>query len=453
MFDKKVMVAGCGKSGICATELLVRNGVSVVLFDENEKLDRQELMAKLNLEDKSGVEIILGALDENIISECEIMVISPGIPVDAPFVNKVRKAGLSVWSEIELAYFFEKGTVCAITGTNGKTTTTTLVGEILKAYNENTFVVGNIGTPYTSIADRTKDNSVTVAEISSFQLETIIKFKPHVSAILNITPDHLNRHYTFENYAKCKLDITKNQTGDDFAVINMDDPETAKLAEVIGARVIKFSRIKELDEGVYINNGDIVVKNAKKTERVLALRDIKLLGTHNTENVLAAVAVAYYMGVPVDIIENVCTHFMGVEHRIEYVETINGVKYYNDSKGTNPDAAIKAIKAMTTPTLLIGGGYDKKSAYDEWILNFDGKVKYLVLLGQTAHDIESCAKKHGFSNTVIVDSLEEAVKFCHSHAEDGDAVLLSPACASWGMFDNYEQRGRLFKEYVRGLKE
>lgn len=453
MFDKKVIVAGTGKSGICATELLVRNGAKVLLFDENTKNRTEEILDRLNCVDKSGIEIILGELSDEAVSECEFMVISPGIPVDAPFVLRVKALGLPVWSEIELAYFFEKGTVCAITGTNGKTTTTTLVGEILKAYNSRTFVVGNIGTPYTSIADETGEDTLTVAEISSFQLETIIKFKPHVSAILNITPDHLNRHYTFENYAKCKLDITKNQTEEDYAVINMDDPETAKLAECIPSRVIKFSRMKELEEGVYIKDGNIVVSDGKEMNSVLALKDIKLLGTHNTENVLAAVAMTYYMGVPVNIIEKVCTEFMGVEHRIEYVDTINGVAYYNDSKGTNPDAAIKAIQAMTAPTLLIGGGYDKESSYDEWIESFDGKVRYLVLLGQTAEKIELCAKKHGFENTVIVKGLEEAVKFCHEHAASGDAVLLSPACASWGMFENYEQRGDMFKAYVRALKE
>lgn len=453
MFDKKVIVAGTGKSGICATELLVRNGAKVLLFDENTNNRPEEILNRINCTDKSGVEIVLGKLDEKAVSECEFMVISPGIPVDAPFVLKVKDLGLSVWSEIELAYFFEKGTVCAITGTNGKTTTTTLVGEILKAYNERTFVVGNIGTPYTSIADKTGESTLTVAEISSFQLETIIKFRPHVSAILNITPDHLNRHYTFENYAQCKLDITKNQTKEDYAVINMDDPETAKLADCIPARVIKFSRMKTLDEGVYVKDGNIVVSDGKEIKKVLALKDIKLLGTHNTENVLAAAAMTYYMGVPVHIIEKVCTEFMGVEHRIEYVDTINNVAYYNDSKGTNPDAAIKAIQAMTTPTLLIGGGYDKESSYDEWIESFEGKVKYLVLLGQTAEKIEACAKKHGFENTVIVKDLEEAVNFCHKHAKSGDTVLLSPACASWGMFENYEQRGDMFKNYVRALKE
>ena len=381
------------------------------------------------------------------------MVISPGIPVDKPFVEKVKAAGIPVWSEIELAYHYEKGQVVAITGTNGKTTTTTLVGEIMKAYNASTYVVGNIGTPYTELADSTKDDSVTVAEISSFQLETIIDFAPHVSAILNITPDHLNRHYTFENYANCKLDITKNQSEDDFAILNYDDPETVKLADRIEAKVIYFSRINRLAEGVYVDRDDVLINYNNKITKVLSLKDIKLLGTHNVENILAAVAMTYFMGVPVDVIEKTCVEFQGVEHRIEYVRTVNGVAYYNDSKGTNPDAAVKGIKAMTTTTFLIGGGYDKGVGFDEWIEAFTAKVKYLVLIGDTAEKIALCAKQHGFYSIVFMDTLEEAVGFCHDNAKPGDAVLLSPACASWDMFESYEQRGNLFKEYVRSLEE
>lgn len=454
MFSKKVLVAGAGKSGIYAAALLSRNNISVILFDENEKLDKEEVKAKLGeLKYDKEIEIHIGALNEDIINSISAMVISPGIPTDALFVLRIKDAGIPVISEIELACLYDKGSICAITGTNGKTTTTTLVGEIMKAYNENTYVVGNIGYPYTGIADATSADSVTVAEISSFQLETIQTFGPHVSAVLNITPDHLDRHYTFENYAKCKMDITKNQDENDYVILNYDDIETRKRADGIKARVIFFSRMEELASGVYVKDGDIVITENNKTKRVLSLSDIKLLGTHNTENVLAAVAIAYYMGVPIEIIESVCTNFMGVEHRIEYVRTVNGVTYYNDSKGTNPDAAIKAIKAMTTTTFLIGGGYDKHSTYDEWIESFDAKVKYLLLIGQTAKDIESCAKKHGFNSVVIMENLKEVVDFCYENAKPGDAVLLSPACASWGMFKNYEERGDIFKQYVRELEE
>lgn len=456
MFDKKVLVAGAGKSGICATEQLLRNGEHVILFDENPKntLTEASILEKFDFE-MGGLpekpEICLGELPEAVLSEVSCMVISPGIPVDAAFALRVKAAGIPVWSEIELAYQYERGVVAAITGTNGKTTTTTLVGEILKAYNEKTFVVGNIGIPYTSLSDRSTEDSVTVAEISSFQLETIVSFRPHVSAILNITPDHLNRHYTFENYADCKLAVTKNQTKEDYAVLNYDDPETVKLAERIPATVIFFSHNVLLETGVIVKDGAVVIREGGEEKYVMPLSEFRLLGEHNVENLLAAVAVSYYMGVDIATIRKVCGSFAGVAHRIEYVRTINDVKYYNDSKGTNPDAAIKAISSMTGPTFLIGGGYDKKSSYDEWIEAFDGKVKCLLLIGQTAEDIANCARKHGFDKIVMMPDLQSVVAYCHEHAEPGDSVLLSPACASWGMFDNYEQRGDMFKEYVNAL--
>lgn len=453
MFDKKVLVAGTGKSGVCASELLLRNGNRVILFDENTKLTEDTVRAKINSGNTDNLEVKLGEITEDIIEECSMMVISPGIRTDAPFVNRCKAAGLPIWSEIELAYHYEKGKVAAITGTNGKTTTTTLVGEIMKACNPDTNVVGNIGIPYTSLADKTTEKSVSVAEISSFQLETIITFKPKVSAILNVTPDHLDRHYTFENYANCKADITKNQDENDVAILNMDDPETVKLASRIGTKIVYFSRKVKLEEGIYVEDGNIVITDKGKTRVVMAVSDMKLLGDHNLENYLAAIGISYYMGAPVDTIAEVCKAFKGVAHRIEYVRTVRGVSYYNDSKGTNPDAAIKGIKAMTTSTFLIGGGYDKHSTYDEWIDAFDGKVKSLVLIGQTAEKIAACAREHGFNNIVMSESLQEAVDYCYKNANAGDAVLLSPACASWGMFDNYEQRGDLFKEYVNKLEE
>lgn len=449
--SKKYLVAGAGKSGLCATALLARNHENVILFDENETINKDELLERIECEDKTNVQVYIGKLTDEMLSDIDAMVISPGIPTDAPFALQVKEKGIPVLSEIELAYLYEKGTVVAITGTNGKTTTTTLVGEIMKAHNDKTFVVGNIGIPYTSLCDKTSADSVTVAEISSFQLETIHTFKPHVSAILNITPDHLNRHYTFENYANCKLDITKNQELTDYAIFNYDDPDTRSRANMSNVKKIFFSRIEILEEGVFVVDGNIVVREAEKETVVLAVEDIKLLGVHNLENVLAAVAMTYYMGVPVETIKKVCCEFMGVEHRIEYVKTVDGVAYYNDSKGTNPDAAIKAVLAMTKKTYLIGGGYDKKSTYDEWILSFGDKVKCLVLIGETADAIEACARSHGFTNVVRATDLEEAVKYCHANAKEGEAVLLSPACASWDMFKSYEQRGNLFKEYVRKL--
>ena len=454
--DKKVLVAGAGKSGVAASKLLARNGKKVILYDENMKgeLKRETVLAKFDdVPFRENIDTILGTITDDEIKSCEYMVISPGIPTDNGFAKRVKSLGIRVLSEIELAFMYEKGTVLAITGTNGKTTTTTLVGEIMKAYNDETFVVGNIGIPYTDLADKTTENSVTVAEISSFQLETVETFKPHISACLNITPDHLDRHHTFENYADCKMAIAKKQTKEDYIVLNYDDPETLKRAELDNVNVIFFSRLTHLNEGVYVDCDDVVIKKDNIISKILSLKDINLLGTHNVENVLAAVAITYYAGVPVETIRKVCTEFKGVAHRIEYVRTVNGVKYYNDSKGTNPDAAIKGIKAMTTTTFLTGGGYDKGVPFDDWIDAFDNKVKYLVLIGQTAKTIATCAKNHGFNSIVFMDSLEEAIDFCYKNARPSDAVLLSPACASWGMFDNYEQRGDLFRDYVMKLED
>ncbi len=447
------IVAGTGKSGISATKLLVNHGVKVYLFDENKDRDIEAIKEKTG--DSELVKIELGELGEDALSSSQLMVISPGIPVDAPFTDVVRNAGIPIWSEIELAYHYGKGKIAAITGTNGKTTTTALVGEIVKAHNAKTIVVGNIGIPYTELCDTTDDDSDTVAEISSFQLETVIDFHPNVSAILNLTPDHLNRHYTFENYGNVKFSITKNQTMDDVTVLNYDDEHTRAMGEKAKdhCHVVYFSRLEKPAGGVYVEDGDIILEDGDKKINVLAIKDLKLMGAHNVENVLAAVGISYYMGVPVDVIRDVATSFKAVAHRIEYVDTIDGVAYYNDSKGTNPDAAIKGIQAMVAPTFLIGGGYDKGSEYDEWIEAFDGKVKWLVLIGQTAQKIADCAKRHGFNSIIFEENLQDAVAYCHENAVDGDAVLLSPACASWGQFDNYEQRGDMFKEYVRSYKE
>lgn len=447
---KNVVVAGMGKSGIGAAKLLLEVGAYVILYDQKVDTDLDKVRGQFD--SLEGLSFILGELKESLLDNVVGMVLSPGISAKAPFVDLFRNKNIPVWSEVELAFRISKGSLCAITGTNGKTTTTALTGEIMKAWNESTFVVGNIGTPYTTTALSTNEGSITVAEISSFQLETIIDFNPKVSAILNVTPDHLDRHGTFEEYAQTKLSITKNQSEDQVCVLNYDDKITRKFAKKISAKPVFFSRLTNLEEGVCIKEDAIVLRTKEKEEEICKIKELKLLGGHNIENVMAAVAISYYMGVSVSCIHKVITEFMGVEHRIEYVDTINGVAYYNDSKGTNPDAAIKGIQAMERPTILIGGGYDKGVAFDDWIEAFDGKVRYLLLLGVTAKQIETTANQHGFTQCIHVESLEEAVKKASELARDGDAVLLSPACASWGMFDNYEQRGQMFKEYVGNLK-
>lgn len=449
MEGKRYLVAGSGISGIGAAKLLYRTGNQVTIYDGNEKLKKEDIQAKL---ETCEIDILLGELTDEDIRKTDIMIISPGIPIDAPFVQRVREMGITVWGEIELAYRLGRGKVIGITGTNGKTTTTALTGEIMKNYFDSTFVVGNIGIPYTNIAADTKEESVIVAEISSFQLESIEEFHPVITAVLNITPDHLNRHYTMENYTDVKMSITKNQNPDEICVLNYEDEILRKEAGKIKNKVVFFSSKTSLDEGVCLKGEDIVYR-AKGTETfVCHSHAMKLVGIHNIENVMAAVAISMHMGVPVDIIRETIREFNAVEHRIEYVTTKKDVIYYNDSKGTNTDASIKAIEAMSRPTVLIAGGYDKGSEYDEWFDAFGGKIKKLVLLGATKNKIAKTADRHGYKDYVFAENLEEAVRRSAEAAASGDVVLLSPACASWDMFQSYEERGRLFKEYVNALE-
>jgi len=449
---KNVLVVGSGISGIGAVSLLDKMGAMPILFDENEKMTAEMLKEKL----PEGVEAkcVAVTLPQEIKEVVDALVLSPGVPTDTPFVNSFREKNIPILGEIELGYMQEKGRVIAITGTNGKTTTTTLVGDIMKAHFEEVFVVGNIGNPYTLEAHKTTEKSVTVGEISSFQLETVHTFKPAVSAILNVTPDHLNRHHTMEAYVKAKEAVALNQTREETCVLNYENEYTRDFGDRCPAQVKWFSSQRELEEGYFLR-GEMICRAEKGTvtELLNIYNDMNLVGICNVENVMAAIAIAESMSVPMETVLKVIKEFRAVEHRIEYVATKNGVKYYNDSKGTNPDAAIQGIKAMNCPTVLIGGGYDKQSEYDEWIEAFDGKVKCLVLIGQTREKIAECARKHGFENIVMADTFEEAFEVCVKSAEPGEAVLLSPACASWGMFPNYEVRGKIFKEMVNNLKE
>ncbi len=446
--NKKVMVVGTGISGIGAVSLLNKAGADVILYDGNEKLDIKEVEKKLG---ENKAQIIIGKLDDNITDIVDLLVISPGVPIDSDIVLKFKHENVPVWGEIELAYSFDKGKVIAITGTNGKTTTTALVGEIVKEYENETFVVGNIGNPYTKEVLKTSEKSYTVAEISSFQLETVHKFHPIVSAILNITPDHLNRHHTMECYAQTKEMISYNQNRKDVCVLNYDDEILREFGKKCSANVVWFGRINRPEVGAFLDGDIIKYTDGENVEDMLNVNDMNLIGTHNYENVMAAICIAKAAGVPDDIIIRVVKQFKAVEHRIEFVASKNDVLYYNDSKGTNPEAAVKAIEAMSRPTILIGGGYDKGSEFDLYVKAFKGRVKKLVLIGQTSDKIAQTAIKYGFTDIIKADSLKEVVDICAREAQPGDAVLLSPACASWGMFDNYEQRGRMFKEYVNAL--
>lgn len=443
---KKVLVFGSGISGIGAVKLLEDHGAEVVLYDGNESLDQASLREQLG----EKTTIVLGEFPEHLLEELELVVLSPGVPTDLPVILAMKEHGIQVIGEVELAYAFGKGDVLAITGTNGKTTTTSLLGEIMKCHQEEVFVVGNIGNPYTVAASQMTERSVAVAEMSSFQLESIETFRPKVSAILNFTPDHLNRHHTMEAYVEAKKQIAKNQTAEDYCVLNYEDERTKAFGEEVKAQVLYFSSAHKLERGIYLDDGRMIYKNPEEVI-VCHVDELQILGIHNYENVMAAVAMAAVYGVPMDTIRKAILAFKGVEHRIEYVTEKDGVVYYNDSKGTNPDAAIKGIQAMNRKTVLIGGGYDKNSEYTEWIQAFDGKVKQLILIGATREKIAQDAEKCGFHDYVFADTFEEAVLLAAKTAKSGEAVLLSPACASWGMFPNYEVRGEKFKEIVNSL--
>lgn len=448
---KCVLVAGCGISGMASASLLYKVGAKVILFDTNVNVRKEDVFQKL--EEGVRAELVLGKIDAKLADGLDLVVLSPGIAVDADFVEELRQKNIPIWGEIELAYQFAKGGLAAITGTNGKTTTTALTGQIMRDYFRSVFVVGNIGNAYTKEALYTEEDSVTVAEISSFQLETIQDFHPHVAAILNITPDHLNRHHTMDAYVAVKESIVKNQTKEDFCVLNYEDPYTEAFLEHVPGKVILFSSGKKPENGFYLDGDRICKVTDGRETMLLNTAETKLLGTHNMENIMAAIAICEAFGVPMESILDSVRAFRAVEHRIEYVATKKGVDYYNDSKGTNPDAAIKGIQAMKKPTILIGGGYDKESTYDEWIESFDGKVKLFVLIGQTKEKIAECARAHGMDRIVFAESFEEAMDICIRNSTPGDAVLLSPACASWGMFPNYEVRGQRFKEIVHAIKE
>ena len=449
--SRRVFVAGTGKSGISAAKMILRMGGEVVLYNSNAETDTAAVLQHFEAGD--AVEFIRGPLYPSQTRGVTLAVISPGIPLTADFVRVLDAQKIPIIGELELAYQASKGKLAAITGTNGKTTTTALVGAILKKQYEDVHIVGNIGNPFAAEALDTKEESASVVEVSSFMLETIADFHPNVAAILNITPDHLDRHGSMENYIRCKEAITMNQTEDDYLILNFDDEELRRFgqSEDVKAKVIWFSSRHQPSEGLYLEDDAIFLRENGTTTQVVDVHELQLLGRHNYENIMAGIAVGLKMGVPLLKVIEAIKAFQAVEHRIEFVRERCGVKYYNDSKGTNPDAAIQALNAMPGPTILIAGGYDKHSEYDDWVKLFPGKVKYLVLLGQTRDKISACCRKYGFTEIMYAEDMDEAVKAAASYADVGDYVLLSPACASWGMFDNYEQRGRIFKDCVRAL--
>lgn len=440
-----------GISGKGVARLLKSHDNTLILYDANEALDPDALKNELSLDPE--VQVLTGALKREDLTGVDVLALSPGVSVFAPDIQMAKEAGITVLGELEIASEIAKGRLAAITGTNGKTTTTALTGEIMKAAFPEVFVVGNIGKSFASVANETTERSVTVAEVSSFQLESIAEFHPEVSAVLNLTPDHLDRHGSFENYAAVKMEIARNQSADEVCVINYDDAYLRELSEKITPKKLYFSRKTELEEGIFLKGDMICYRDSNGLSEIIRKDDMQLLGDHNVENVMAACGVSLAMGVSIPVIRDVVRRFEAVEHRIEFVCEKRGVAYYNDSKGTNTDAAAKAVGAMTRPTILIAGGYDKNADYTEWIKGFDGNVRTMLLIGATAPKIKETAEQCGFTQNIMCETLENAVKKAAEIAEKGDAVLLSPACASWDQFPNYETRGTMFKEMVWAISE
>lgn len=447
--NKNVLVVGLGKSGIAAVEAMVAVEAKVSVQDSKNEADIDaSLLAYLK---ESGVTCYFGTTPGDMAT-FDTLILSPGVPTDLPFVQQAQDAGAEILGELEIAYRLGHGNYVAITGTNGKTTTTSLVGEIFEKAGKTTYVVGNIGVAVISKAMTAEEDAWLVTETSSFQLETTHDFKPVVSAILNLTPDHLNRHKTMENYGLAKAKIFGNQDESQYLVINYDDKACYDLAKDCKAKVVPFSRLEELEFGAFVKDGYIVIKNEQgQLIRFCKEDELVIPGSHNLENALAAAAIAYFAGLEPEKITKALREFQGVEHRIEYCGQVDGVRFVNDSKGTNPDASIKAVEAMNGGIILIAGGYDKGSSFDELIEAFNGKVKHMVLLGKTAPAIKETAEKHGFTNCIIVKDMEECVNEGFKLAEAGDTVLLSPACASWDMYTSFEKRGEHFKECARKL--
>ncbi|MBR6529503.1 MAG: UDP-N-acetylmuramoyl-L-alanine--D-glutamate ligase [Firmicutes bacterium] len=449
MADRKVLVVGLGKSGIAATEAMIKLGAKVAVQDSKKEEETDVKVLEFLKENK--VELYLGKLPEDF-SDFDMLILSPGVNPELEFVQRAEAQGAEIVGELEIAYRLAKGTFVALTGTNGKTTTTTLVGEIFKKSGRKTNVVGNIGVAVVSKALETTDEDWLITETSSFQLQTVKEFKPVVSAILNITPDHLNRHHTMEEYGQAKANIFANQTADDYAVVNGDDEFCVRLAKQGNAKVVMFSSTRELEKGAFLKDGKLVL--VTEDGEVLHLCDkaeLKILGKHNVENALAAAAICYYAGIEIAVISEALKEFAGVEHRIEFCGEVNGAKYYNDSKGTNVDAAVTALRALEKNVILIAGGDGKSQDFVPFIENFNGSVKHMVLLGRDAKLIAEACDKCGFKEYSFGKDMDECVEICHKLAVEGDNVLLSPACASWDMYKNFEQRGDHFKGIVKAL--
>lgn len=450
---KKIAVIGMARTGLAVAEVMAELGASVVLYDKksaSELTDALEAANRLGVEARPGTDVV-------DLTGIDLVVASPGVPARMKVFSDARARGIEAISEIELAYRLSKAPIIAITGTNGKTTTTVLVGRIMEADGRETFIAGNvcagdIRMPLVMAAHRAKADSVIVAEISTFQLEWIAGFKPKVSMLLNVTADHLDRHASVEEYAQLKARIFENQTAEDFSVINADNPFTASLAPKLSGCVMKFSRANEVAEGGFVRGENLIIRHNGKDTVICKRSDITLRGEHNIENVLAAGCAAIAFGVKPESIVKAVREFTPVEHRLEPVAVVDGVEYINNSMCTNVDAAVRSVEAIDEPQIVISGGKDKGSDYTALGEAYMRKAKHVILIGADKSLIRKATEKAGCYAISDADSMQEAVEIARKLAEPGDVVVLTPGCASFDMFNSFEHRGQVFKDIVRGLE-
>lgn len=447
--DKKILVVGAGISGIAVAAILQQKGATVTLND-NKKEDA--LLHDVSPAREAGVALVLGTQEVTILDTADLVVISPGVPITIPLIREAKARRIPVISEIEVAYQLCKAPMVAVTGTNGKTTTTTLLGALMKTANQDVVVGGNIGMALSAETEAVGEDGVVVAEISSFQLECVKDFCPKVAAILNVTPDHIDRHGSFDNYRLTKERIFAKQSKSEYVVLNYDEPIVRDMASRATSTVFFFSRKAELTNGMFVKEGSIVLNWNGETTAICPLTELQIKGDHNVENALAACSVAFLAGVKPADMRAVLASFQSVEHRIEFVRELDGVGYYNDSKATNPESAIKALEAFDDGIVLIAGGHDKMTDLTEFMTKIKERVTHLVLIGEAAGRFRQEAEKMGIAPiTDMGYSMEDAVKFAHRVATSGETVVLSPACSSYDMFNNYEERGREFKRFVHDL--
>lgn len=449
MENKNILIIGLGISGVSTAKALYKLGGKIVISDSKSEQELREYIEQLS---EVKIEYALGDKFFNI-DKIDIAVKSPGVPFDIELIKKLEQIDVEVVTDIELAYRLSKNKFIAITGTNGKTTTTALTGEMFKNSKKPYHIAGNIGVGILWEVINSNKEDIFIVEASSFQLQNTVEFKPFISLITNMTPDHLNWHKTIEHYINAKKKVFKNQDQHDFTILNYDDKLVRDFNQETDGEVIFFSTKEKLEHGIYVENHNIVIDIGKYKVVVIGIDELKIPGRHNLENALSSIAIAFSAGIDVEVIRETLREFEGVEHRLEFVKEIGGVRYFNDSKGTNPDASIKAIESLPTGIVLIAGGMDKGSDFNEFIESFSGKVKSLVLIGETSQILKKTAIAHGFTDIHLVENIDEAVRVSASLSKSGDSVLLSPACASWDMFKSYEQRGEKFKDSVYKLEE